>query len=289
MVSWEGVIEFVRVAQYGSFTRASKHLSTSVAQVSRRVAALEARLGCKLLHRSTRTVTLSEAGQLFFAQCQPLITGLEEAERSVSELQHAPRGLIRLTAPVAFGESYIAPLVNQFLRHYPDISLECHFTNATLDLIEQRFDLAVRIGKLQDSTLMARKLASRQSYVCASPQYIKEHGEPFTLSELKHHRCLKGSLDVWRFTVGDTQKSMSVNGKIQYNSGHALKDAALRGLGLVQLPDYYVQEAMQSGQLIEVLSQYRDAPEGIWAIYPHNRHLTPKIRLLIDFLESNLA
>ncbi|RJX68955.1 LysR family transcriptional regulator [Vibrio sinensis] len=289
MANWEGVSEFVAVAETNSFTDAAKKLHTSVAQVSRKVAALEERLAVKLLHRTTRKVTLTEAGLLYHSQCKHLVEGLALAELAVTQMQSTPKGLLKVTAPVTYGETHLAPLLHQFLECYPQVDLELNLTNQTLDLIEMGVDVAIRLGRLRDSTLIAKRLSSRQLYVCASPKYLERFGEPYTLSELANHQCLVGSIEYWRFKDNKREKSLRVSGRIQCNSGFALLDAAKRDLGLVQLPDYYVQQALDEGELVEVLSDYRDEREGIWALYPQNRNLSPKVRLLIDFLAEKLA
>jgi DNA-binding transcriptional LysR family regulator len=289
MANWEGVTEFVAVAETNSFTSAASKLKTSVAQISRRVSALEQRLAVKLLHRTTRKVSLTEAGQLYYQQCKHLLEGLELAELAVTQMQAEPRGVLRVTAPVTYGEMNLAPLLNQFLEKHPQVTLDLILTNQRLDLIEQGVDLAIRLGRLQDSSLIVRRLSSRQMHVCASPKYLERFGEPHTLSELGRHQCLVGSVDYWHFKEQNREKSLRVAGRIKCNSGFALVDAAKRGLGLVQLPDYYVQEALDSGELIEVLSDYRDDREGIWALYPPSHNLSPKVRLLIDFLAKELS
>ncbi|ANU38818.1 LysR family transcriptional regulator [Vibrio scophthalmi] len=289
MAIWEGVSEFVAVAETNSFTGAARKLNTSVAQISRRVAALEDRLAVKLLHRTTRKVTLTEAGQVYFEQCKLLVEGLELAELAVTQLQTAPKGKLKITAPVTYGEMHIAPLLHEFLLLYPQLDLELNLTNQTVDLIENGYDIAIRLGRLRDSTMIAKRLSSRQLYVCASPDYIQRYGAPHTLSELSHHQCLVGSVEYWHFQDKKSEKSLRVSGRIQCNSGFSLLDAAKRGLGLVQLPDYYVQAGLDSGELVEVLKEYRDEREGIWALFPQNRNLSPKVRLLIDFLAEKMV
>lgn len=289
MANWEGVNEFVAVGHHQSFTVAAKKLNTSVAQVSRKVAALEERLAVKLLNRTTRKVSLTEAGQLYFQRCKHLVEGLELAELSVTQMQSSPKGMVKITAPVAYGESHVAPILNEFLEHYPQVDLDLNLTNQTLDLIESGVDIAVRLGRLQDSSLIAKRLSSRQIHVCASPAYLARYGEPHTLSELVNHSCLVGSLDHWRFVEGTRERAIKVSGRVRCNSGFALRSAAKRGLGLIQLPDYYVKQDLESGQLVEVLTDYRVDREGIWALYPHNRNLSPKVRLVIDFLAERLA
>ena len=289
MFAWEGVSEFVAVAETESFTQAAKRLGISTAQVSRQVSALEARLATKLFHRTTRKVSVTETGQIYFQHCRQVLDGLEEAERTITNFQSAPRGKLRITAPVTYGEKTIAPLVNDFVLRYPELELELNLTNRTLDLVAEGYDLAVRMGTLESSTLMARRLATRSQYVCASPQYLASHGTPHSLSELENHNCLQGNQDHWRFQENNKARSLRIKGNITCGSGWALLDAASKGVGIVQLPDYYVQPHLDSGQLVALLTQYQQPDEGIWAVYPHNRHLSPKVRFLLDHLTQSLG
>lgn len=289
MANWEGVNEFVAVVEGGSFTQAALRLSTSVANVSRRVAVLEERLGVKLLVRTTRKVSMTEAGQTYFQQCRLLLEGLEQAERTVTQMQQTPQGKLKVTAPVTYAEHKIAPLLHQLLQEYPQLELELVLTNKKLDLIEQGVDVGIRLGQLEDSSFIARKLDNRQLYVCATPEYLDRYGVPYTLSELSHHQCLVGTYDHWRFREGEHSRSLKVTGSVSCNSGVVLLDAALRGMGLVQLPDYYVRKYLASGELVEVLAPYRDTREGVWALYPQNRHLSAKVRLLVDYLAEHLS
>ena len=288
MAYWEGVIEFVTVAENQSFTLAAKKLGMNVVKVSRRVSALENALSVKLLNRTTRKVALTDAGKQYFQNCKPLLEGLDHAEREVTQMQQQAKGLIRLTAPVTYGERFIGPLINDFLIEHPQLDVELVLTNQQLDLIEQGIDVAIRLGKLNDSSMIAKRLTRRQLYVCASPEYIERHGEPHTLSELRQHQCLVGTLSYWRFREQGIERSIHISGRMNCNSGQVLYDSAVKGLGLVQLPDYYVQQALAKGSLLEVLSQYRDSTEGIWVLYPHNRQLSYKVKLFMQFLVSHL-
>ena len=295
---WDGISEFVYVAERESFTRAAKELGISTAQVSRQISALEKRLNIKLLYRTTRKVSLTEEGRVFYQHCRSVLDGLDAAEQAVSNLQAKPQGRIKLTAPVTYGEQQLLPLVNDFMVQYSDIEVTAFLSNQKIDLIDGGYDLAIRIGKLSDSTMMAKKLSRRTNFVCAAPTYLEKYGTPHALSELSQHNCLLGTRDYWHFIDSkktdsgkdaDKEKNLRVSGTVQYNSGHSLVDAALKGLGIVQLPDYYVQQYLASGALVSLLDNYREPKEGIWAIYPYNRHLSPKIRLLVDYLAERLV
>lgn len=289
MFIWEGVSEFVAVAEAESFTAAAKRLGISTAQVSRQVSALESRLSTKLLYRTTRKVSVTEAGQTYYQHCRQVLDGLEEAERAMTNLQLIPKGKLRLTAPVTYGEKVIAPLVNDFILRYPELEVQLNLTNQKLDLVGGGYDLAIRLGKLEDSSMMAKRLSSRTLYVCASPEYLSTYGVPHSLSELDRHNCLQGNLDYWRFQDRGKPYNVRVKGNMKCDSGWALLDAALKGIGIVQLPDYYVQPSLACGKLMNLLEHYQEADDGIWAIYPHNRHLSPKVRMLLDFLDESLS
>lgn len=289
MFNWEGVSEFVAVAETESFTKAAARLGISTAQVSRQVSALETRLAAKLFHRTTRKVSVTEVGRVYYQHCRQVLDGLDEAERAITNLQTTPRGLLKITASVTYGEGTIAPLINDFLTQYPELEVQMNLTNLKVDLVDQGYDLAIRLGQLEDSSMMAKRLGSRTQYVCASPSYVSTYGLPHTLSELEQHNCLIGTLDYWRFQEKGKARNVRIKGNLSCNSGHALVDAAIKGLGIIQLPDYYVNPFIASGELVSLLENNRQADEGIWALYPHNRHLSPKVRMLLDFLGDKLA
>lgn len=288
MFNWEGVSEFVAVAEAESFTKAAKRLGISTAQVSRQVSALETRMATKLFHRTTRKVSVTEVGRIYYQHCRQVLDGLEEAERAITNLQSTPRGLLKITAPVTYGERTLAPLVNDFIAKYPELEVKVSLTNQKVDLIDEGYDLAIRLGQLEDSSMMAKRLGSRTQYVCASPDYVSTFGIPHSLSELEQHNCLLGTLDYWRFQENGKTRNVRVKGNLSCNSGHALVDAAIKGIGIIQLPDYYVLPYLEDGQLIPLLEQNRQPDEGIWALYPHNRHLSPKVRMLLDYLSEAL-
>jgi DNA-binding transcriptional LysR family regulator len=287
-MQWDGISEFVYVAENESFTLASKKMAISTAQVSRQVSALEKRLNIKLFYRTTRKVSLTEEGRIFYQHCRSVLDGLDAAERAITNLQTKPQGKIKLTAPVAYGEKQILPLVNNFIKQYSDVEVSAYLSNRQVDIVEDGYDLAIRLGKLSDSTMMAKKLGKRTNYVCASPDYLDKHGIPHSILELNKHSCLLGTNDYWHFRESGREKSIRVTGRLRYNNGYSLTDAALKGVGIVQLPDYYVEQHIENGELVTLLDNYRAPDEGIWAVYPQNRHLSPKIRLLVDYLAEQL-
>ncbi|MBX9297442.1 LysR substrate-binding domain-containing protein [Chromobacterium vaccinii] len=289
MASWEGMQEFAAVADSGSFTRAARRLGISIAQVSRQVGQLEERLGARLLYRTTRQLSLTEAGELYLTHCRQLLESLADAEQAVSQLQAEPQGQLKLTAPLAYGHSHIAPLVLEFMQRYPLLEVSLDLSNQVQDLVHDGYDLAIRIGRLTDSSLMARKLGQRRHHVCASPDYLARHGAPRRPQELLQHQCLQIGNDGWHLQVNGRRQTFRVQGRMRCSTAAPLAEAAMRGMGLAQLPDYYVAAYLESGALVEVLADYAEPEEGIWALYPHNRQLSPKVRLLVDFLADSLA
>ncbi|EDM68339.1 MAG: LysR family transcriptional regulator [Moritella sp.] len=289
MSDWSGVSEFVAVAETESFTAAGKRLGISTAQVSRQISALEERLSAKLFYRTTRKVSVTEVGGIYYQHCRQVMDGLADAERAITNLQSTPKGKLKITAPITYGERSVAPLVNDFVTQYPELEVQLVLSNQQIDLIDEGFDLAIRLGQLGDSTMIGKRLATRKQYVCAAPEYLSAFGAPHTLSELDRHNCLSGTLDYWRFQEKGKARNIRVKGNFSCNSGPVLVDAALKGMGIVQLPDYYVQEHINQGQLIELLPNYREPDDAVWALYPQNRHLSPKVRMLVDYLAKKLA
>ncbi|MDV2857158.1 LysR family transcriptional regulator [Oceanimonas sp. CAM02] len=284
MIDWEGINEFVSVVESESFTAAAQRLNVSVAHVSRRVNQLEKRLGAKLLYRTTRKLTLTDTGRVYYRQVCQIKHALQAAEQEVMTLEGNPAGRLRITAPVYYGEQFVAPLVNNFLLRYPGLQLDMVLTNSTVDLVQEGFDLAIRLGSLGSSSLMCRKLARRTQFLCASPDYLARYGTPRHINDLSTHRCLAGTVDHWRFIENQQPRRFRLPSGWHCNSGLALKDAAIKGLGIVQLPDYYVTEALNKGLLVSLLEEYRVPDDGVWVVYPNNKHLSPRVRLLVDYL-----
>ena len=289
MNRWEGLDEFVAVAECGHFSKAAERLGLSSSHVSRQIAQLEERLHTRLLYRTTRKVALTEAGQTFLQHCQRLQDAREEALRAIGDLNSEPRGKLRMTCAVTYGERFIVPIVTRFMTRYPRLAVDIELSNRTLDLVQDGFDIAIRLGRLADSRMHSTRLAPRRMHLCASPAYLQHYGRPHSLSELSQHNCLVGSSDMWSFQQEGRETSVRVHGNWRCNSGQAVLEAALSGLGLCQLPDYYVQEHLRSGSLIPLLDTHQPPNTAVWALYPQQRHLSPKVRLLIDALREGLS
>lgn len=281
---WESIEAFERVVRHNSFSKAAEDLGVSRSHVSRQINALENRLDAQLLLRTTRKVSVTEVGQAFYLQCQQILSNLEEAERAVLELQARPRGILRVTVAGAFGEDFIAPAAASFMAEHPDLSVDLEFSNRLIDLISDGFDLAIRAGTLKDSSLIARRICNRKLLTCASPAYLKAHGRPTNIHALTNHNCLLGTLETWRFRENQRNFDLRVSGNWRSNNGRALMHAARSGLGIVQLPSFYVEDDLEAGKLVTLLQEYNPTDTGVWAVYPHNRHLSAKVRLFVNFL-----
>lgn len=289
MHKWEGIEAFVSVAQHQSFSKAAQELGVSRSHISKQIAQLESRLDAQLLLRTTRSVSLTEVGQAFFLRCQDILNTLDEAEQAVIDLQERPRGNLRLSVAGAFGEDFIAPAAAAFMAENPGLAVELDFSNRVVDLITEGYDLAIRAGRLKDSSLIARRICNRRLVTCASPKYLKRYGTPESVSALVNHNCLVGTLSTWRFKEGSRHFDLKVSGDWHSNNGRALVHAAIADLGIVQLPDFYASVAIESGQLVPILEQFLPTDTGVWAVYPHNRHLSAKVRLFVSFLAERFG
>lgn len=288
MARWDGIDEFIAVGEEGSFTAAAKTLGLSVAHISRHVTALEQRLNTQLLTRTTRKVVLTKEGEIFLHQIKHLQHAMDDATQGLATHQTTPKGKIKLTAPVMYGETFIMPIVHNFMHDHPEVEVIATLSNEQEDLLEGGFDLAIRLGHLKDSSLKARRLSARRFIMCASPSYLRRFGEPHTLGELNNHQCLIGNSSYWRVHESEREKHIKIAGRLQCNSGWALVDGAKKGLGIVQLPDYYIDNELNSGELVPILTSYQPKKEGVWGIYPPRQFVATNVRVLLDYLVAGL-
>ena len=280
---------FVQVVDQGSFAGAARHMGLSRAMVSKHIQALEERLGARLLNRTTRTVSLTEVGTAYYERCQTVLNDVEEAERVVGDLHHAPKGTLKINAPMSFGAQHLAEALTDFKAEYPDVMIDLSLNDRIVDLVEEGYDVAIRIGELADSSLIARKISVCRRVLCAAPSYLEKHGAPQTLRELTKHNCLlytlSPKLNEWRFIDQDgAGHSVRVGGSLQANNGDVLRLAAIGGHGLVLEPTFIVGGDIERGDLVPVLTDYTPTEINILLIYPHNRYLTAKVRSFIDFM-----
>lgn len=287
MRRWDAVAAFVEVIERGSFTAAAQALEVSPSYISRRIAELEADLGTPLIYRSTRSIRLSDVGANYYQECSRLLRGFTEAEERISQQQTEPFGVLKLTCATTFGERFIAPLLPDFIRRYPKLKIDFNLSNERVDLINDGYDLAIRLGRLEDSSLIARRLCDRSEYICASTDYLAEHGAPSSLADLSSHNCLLGSSKHWLVMDQGQRRELKVEGSWRSNSGPALLEAVKAGLGIAQLPDYYVDDLMAEGSITSVLEQHRYPLSGVWLVYPRARQQLPSLKLLCDYLVEN--
>ena len=280
---------FVRVVRRGSFTLAADELQISRAAASKYVSRLEERLGARLMQRTTRRLSLTEAGAALFEASRGALERIEEAEGAIARFQSEPRGRLRVSAPMSFGILHLGPMLAEFARAHPHVSLDLAFDDRYVNLVEERFDVAIRIGKLSDSSLVARKLAATRLVVCAAPSYLAEHGEPETPEDLAAHNCLLYSYlataNVWRFVAPDGREiPVAVGGNLRANNGIVEAEAAVAGMGVLMTPTFYVGPLIRAGKLRRILTSYRGPEIGIHAVYPQREHVPPKVRVFVDFL-----
>jgi DNA-binding transcriptional LysR family regulator len=289
-----GMQVFVRVAMLGSFSAAARALDLSQTMVTKHVAALEDRLGVKLLHRSTRKLVLTEGGRNYLTACERILAEIEEAEASASLDRIEPRGTLRLNVPLTFGFRQVVPALTEFSRLYPAVSFDLGLADRYVDLMEEGWDLAIRIGQLKDSSLVARRLAACRTIVCAAPAYLKQHGIPQTPDDLARHNCLAYTLpsaigaNRWTFgTEGDIV--VPIQGNLRANNGDALLAAAVAGQGLIYQPTFIVGDSLREGSLVPVLSNYPTYEPAIHAVLPSGRQAPAKVRVFVAFLAERFG
>lgn len=285
-----GMQVFVRVAALGSFSAAARALGLSQTMVTKHIAALEERLGVTLLHRTTRRLRLTEAGERYLQSSERILAEIEEAETLAVADRVEPRGMLRLNVPLAFGMREIAPILPRFAARHPKLTVDLGLADRVVDLIEEHWDLAIRIGRMGDSALVARKLAPLRLMVCAAPAYLNEHGTPKTVDDLRHHSCLGYTLsatvsaDRWLFGK-DGKIAVPVSGRMRADNGDALRLAALEGLGLIYQPTFLLADDLRAGRLRAVQLDQPPVPfNGVFAVYPADRHPPAKVRACVDFL-----
>lgn len=294
--SFDNIAAFVQVVESGSISAAAVRLNLAKSVVSKRVADLETELGVELLHRSTRGITATDKGIAFHTRAREILRELDSVADEITDRGDDLCGQIRITAPMSFGTMVLGPLLFPFLSHHPRLEVALDFDDRQVDILSGGYDLAIRIARLRDSSLVARKLAVSRRIVCCSPGYAKQSGLPATIEEISQHSCIgyanTQSSQIWQFDSGEAggePRSLTIRSRIVANNGEAMRDAAIAGLGLVVLPLFIVADALASGQLVNALPNARPVDDTIYALYPHTRHVPQKVRAIIDHLVQALA
>ncbi len=295
MDKFESIRAFTRVVEAGGFAAAAREMEVSRSAVNKLVINLEDELGVQLLHRTTRQVTPTETGLGFYERCVAILADLAEAELAVSQVHDEPKGNLRINAPMSFGTLHLAPAIAEFAAQYPDLRIQLTLEDRLIDPIEEGFDLTVRISHPPAAAgLIVHAIAPVPLLLCASPDYLAEHGLPQQPSDLRQYSCLHyGYLSTnnqWKLTdAAGTEQTVTISGALCSNNGEVLRDAALQGLGIALLPTFLIEQPLAEGQLQTVLSNYRSAELSICIIYPANRHLSTKVRLLTEFLKTRFC
>lgn len=279
---------FVTVVERGSFSAAAEELNLSKAMVSKHVRNLENLLEAQLLHRNTRALSLTEAGAVYRERCKQILWDIEDTERLITELNARPIGTLKVTAPTSFGTFHLVPAITDYKAAYPDVSVQMRLNDQLVDLVEDGYDVAVRVGRLSESSLIARKLADARLVVCGAPTYFERCGVPQVPDDLAHHNCLRytqaQAKDEWLFKGPDGEFLLRVSGNFEANAGDAVRMAAIDGCGLAQLPTYAVGQDIKAGQLQTALNDYEPDGIPIHAVYSHRRHLSATVRTFVEFL-----
>jgi DNA-binding transcriptional LysR family regulator len=283
---------FVATVDARNFTTAASRLSLSKQFVSRRVMALEEALGVRLLIRNTRKLAVTDLGQEFYERARRILGEVADAEQAMSLRRATPHGLLRVSAPMSFGMVHLSPLVSQFLKKHPDVRFDMELSDRTVDVVGEGFDMAIRIGTLADSTLIAQKLAEVRMVACASSQYLRRRGTPAAPADLERHACLlygHGGPTSWEFVLDGVTKAVEVHGPLRANNGELIRDAAIAGLGIARLPDFIVAAGIRAGQLVEVLEPFLPHASALYAVYPQHRQTSTTIQAFTAFLREQLA
>jgi DNA-binding transcriptional LysR family regulator len=284
---------FVHAVEEGSFSAAARTMRLSPSAVSKYISRLEDRLGARLLMRTTRQLSLTEEGRAFYERARTILNEIEEAEEVVTQLYAAPRGTLRINASVAFTKMQVVPLIPEFLARYPDVRIELTLDDKFTDLVNDGYDLAIRLSALEDSSLIARKYAVNRRMIVASPEYLEKNGIPRKPQDLENHNCLhlssRESFNDWHFETPDGHVAFRAQGSFSANDGDVLHEAVLAGLGMARLAEYLVHEDIRAGRLTPVLTEYVHDQAWISAVYPHKRHLSPKVRAFVDFLAEKFT
>ena len=294
MDRFQAITAFVRVVEAGSFARAADRMGASVSAVSRHVAELEAHLAVRLLNRTTRRLSLTEGGQAFFDRCVQLLADLEEAEAAVSSAALVPRGTLRLTCSASFGSRHLAPAIAAFAVRHPQMRFDVELSERFVDLVEEGFDLAVRIGAAGSQNVVARRIGTTRMLCCAAPSYLERNGEPRKPEDLATHQCMSyeylPNRNVWSFRdPAGAERSVRITGAIHSNNGRFLVALAASGAGISREPDFISGPDVRAGRLKPILRDFEPLPLPIYVVYPSRRHLSAKVRAFADFLAERFA
>ena len=279
---------FVRIVETGSFSAVARELGTTQPTISKQLTALEKQLKTRLLNRSTRSISLTEPGTAYYDRCKRIIDEVQEAEGALGRLQSSLIGALHVNSSIGLGQIFLTPLILKFQQQYPELTVELTLNDRYIDLVEEGVDVAVRLGRLTDSSLVARRLGSTRRLLVATRTYLAAHGTPLTPGDLVHHNCLLYAYlstgNEWTFTGSDGEIRVRVQGNFKANNGHAIREALLADAGVALTPDWLIHDKLESGAVVALLPEFANAPLEINAVYPSGRHVSAKVRAFIEFL-----
>jgi DNA-binding transcriptional LysR family regulator len=292
MIQQSDLTFFVQIVKGGSLSTAARELGVTPASISKRLTKLEAQLGVLLLNRSTRRLSVTDEGEVYYAHALRILADLEELERLMSNNPAAPKGLLRVNAPLGFGRTYITPVVSNFVRRYPEVEVQLQLSDHPLSLIDEAFDIGIRFGEVPDARVIATKIAPNRRLVCAAPSYLKKHGVPKVPHDLAKFNCIvlrqnDAAYGTWRFTKGKVSETVKVRGTLSSNDGEVALNWALDGHGLMLRAEWDIAKYLRSGRLQIVLEDYASPPADIFAVYPEKHKLSSKVRVFTDFLAAS--
>lgn len=283
---------FVQIVKEGTLSGAARELGVTPAAVSKRLARLEEAVGVPLLNRTTRRLSVTDAGELYYANALRILAELEDLERLLSQDRAAPKGLLRVNAPLGFGRTYITPIVSNFVKRYPEVEVQLQLSDHPLSLVDESYDIGIRFGDVPDARVIATKIADNRRLVCAAPSYLKQHGVPRVPNDLARFNCIvlrqnDAAYGTWRFTKGRQTETVKVRGTLSSNDGEVALNWALDGHGLLLRAEWDIAKYLRSGRLQIVLEDYATPPADIHAIYPEKHKLSPKVKVFVEFLAAS--
>src|SRR5690349_1925960 len=281
---------FVRIVDAGSFSAVARELNTTQPTISKQITALEARLKTRLLNRSTRSLSVTESGTAYYERCKRILEEVRAAEGALGRLQSSLTGTLHVNGSIALGQMFLTPLLLDFQRNYPELTVELSLNDRYIDLVEEGVDVAVRLGRLADSNLIARRLGATRRVLVATPDYLDRHGTPQAPADLERHNCLLYAYlstgNEWVFRGPQSDLRVHAHGNFKANNGHSIREALLGNAGVALMPDWLVHNEIQSGKLVTLLPQFAPAPLEVNAVYPSGRHVSAKLRTFLDFLQE---
>lgn len=285
---------FCLLVKQGSLAATARELNLTPPAVSRRLSQLEERLGVRLLNRTTRRISLTSEGEVYFGNAQRILSDIDEMERLVSSSRAAPKGLLRVNAPLGFGRSYIGPAISAFTKTYPDVDVQLHLTDRPVNLPDEAIDVSIRFGEMPDSRLIAKKIAANRRLLCASPAYLRAAGQPSFPHELTQHQCIvlrqnEAAYGNWRLSRGKQTETIKVHGKLSTNDGEVAINWALEGHGILMRAEWDVAKYLRSGRLVQVLADYETPPADVYAVYLERLNLSAKVAYFVEYLRDYLS